>query len=85
MKSATDKIIGLAKLNLEPEQDAYLLDCVSRGRCFFVTRKRSMGRCLQASGPTLESVLGTLKGWPGSTLIEIRDGKVIWHKIEEKQ
>jgi len=75
-------ISGLSKLNLEPDQEAYLLQCLTEGKTWFVTRKRDSKRCIQASGESLERVIRTHKGWPGSSLIQIVAGSVVWHKGE---
>jgi hypothetical protein len=74
------EIIGLSKLNLEPNQEKYMHECIAMGRTWFVTRKRAAGRCIQGSSETRENAERTLRGWPGSTLIQIVDNKVIWPK-----
>ena len=73
--------MNLNRLNLEAGQEVYLRECLAAGRRFFVTRKRSNGRCIQASGETLEGVKRCHANWPNSSLIEITDGKIIWHKL----
>jgi hypothetical protein len=71
-------IIGLARLNLEPHQVEYLYECLAAGKNWFVIRKRSNGRCIQASGTSQERVQRTLNGWPGSTLVKVQDSRIVW-------
>lgn len=91
MKNQSSEIIGLKKLNLEPSGEEYLRECVANGRTWFVTRARETSyskparRAVQGSGETRESVARTFAGWRGYSpaLIEVKDGKVVWHTKEE--
>ena len=71
-------IIGIAKANLEPGQEQFMLEMIAKGRTWFVTRRRGSGRCIQGSSETRENAEKTLRGWPGSTLINVVGGKAIW-------
>ena len=75
-------IIGLRTLNLKPEQEDYLRQCVSEGKFWFVTRKSGAFRTIQATGETQERVMRTYNGWKGHhcpAVVEIRNNKVYWH------
>jgi hypothetical protein len=78
-------ITGLSQLNLEEGQEDYLRECIANGKTWFVTRKRSGGRCIQASGETRERVARTHKGWRGSTIVNVKDGKVFWPENQERK
>lgn len=95
MNSATNQppeITGLKKLNLDQGGEAYLRECVAKDQTWFVTRARESSygtpprRAIQASGRSRESVIRTFNGWRGyrPALVEVRDGKVVWHTNEEK-
>jgi hypothetical protein len=76
------KLAGIGKLNLEPGQEDYLNQCVAAGRVWIVTRQRSAGRCIQASGETKERVQRCFDNWRRDgvavSLIKIEGDKVTW-------
>lgn len=69
-------------LRLTGTSAAYVLEQVAKGRTFFVSRTRSDGRVIQASGDSAASVQQAFDGWRGfnPVIFEIRGGEVIRHK-----